>query len=247
MKPDTTPLNATSIEIFTDGSSSGNPGPGGWAAVVRKGGKTYEISGGYRRTTNNRMELMAVICALETVQGAAAVDVYSDSSYLVNSINKGWVQKWQKKGWVRTGNQPVPNSDLWKRLLNFLKEGTTHFHWVEGHSGHPENERADRLAVQAGSRGSLPVDEGYESLSKQPEQPDFFSTAQSVPSKPVRPTGLSSNNLADGKLCRKCGASLVKKIPAAKRRPQQKYYYVYYYSCPKCGTHYFTEEARREI
>lgn len=247
MKPDSKSINSKNIEIFTDGSSSGNPGPGGWAALIRKDGKTRELSGGYRRTTNNRMELMAVICALETVQGPSDVDVYSDSSYLVNSINKGWLQKWQKKGWVRTGNQPVPNADLWKKLLTLLKEKTIHFHWVEGHAGHPENERADRLAVQAGSKASLPVDAGYESLKEQTEQLNLFSTNQSFPLKTVHPAESSLGPLSSGKPCRKCGGLLVKKIPTAKRRPQQKYYYAYYYSCSKCGTNYFTDDARREI
>jgi ribonuclease HI len=231
-------------DIFTDGSSSGNPGPGGWAAILRSAGGTRELSGGFRRTTNNRMELLAAIKALEAVDQTATIDLYSDSRYLVESITKGWVTNWQKKGWVRAQNQKVPNTDLWKRLLLVLQQRTVRFHWVEGHAGHPENERADRLAVAAGARKNLPADEGYEEtggVKPTPDrQPDLFAA-------PPPAQAASSAEPAEGRPCRKCGARLVKRIPKAKPTPGQKYYYAYYFACPQCGTNYFTNAARREI
>ncbi len=235
---------AKHYEIFTDGSSSGNPGPGGWAALIRVDGKTREMSGGFRRTTNNRMELLAAIQALDTVVDADEIDLYSDSRYLVESVTKGWVKNWQKKGWVRAQNQPVPNTDLWKWLLGLLQRKTVHFHWVEGHAGHPENERADRLAVIAGSKPNLPVDEGYDLKPAKSIQPNLFQTQ---PPQTVAQAATVPGEPAEGRPCRKCGAKLVRKVPAAKRTPGQKYYYAYYFACPQCGTNYFTKAARREI
>ncbi len=139
------------VEIFTDGACSGNPGPGGWGAVLRYGTAEKEISGGEAHTTNNRMEMTAVIEALKCLKEPCSVSLCTDSQYVCNSINKGWVKNWQAQNWVRKG-EPVPNTDLWKELLALLSRHSVEFKWVRGHNGHPENERCDRLAVAAAER-----------------------------------------------------------------------------------------------
>ena len=135
------------VEIFTDGACSGNPGPGGWGAVLRFGTVEKELSGGEPETTNNRMELTAVIEALSALKEPCAVRLTTDSKYVCDSINKGWVYGWQKRGWVKSDKKPALNVDLWERLLPLLETHRVELIWVKGHAGHPENERCDRLAV----------------------------------------------------------------------------------------------------
>ena len=154
------------IFLYTDGSSSGNPGPGGYGVILKCGSLVKEMSGGFVRTTNNRMELLAVITGLEAVRWQnARVEVYSDSSYVVNAVNEGWLREWERKGWKK-----VKNPDLWQRFLAVYRLHRVTFHWIKGHTGHPENERCDALAVAAGagafaSGAELPVDEGYENTN----------------------------------------------------------------------------------
>ena len=135
------------IKIYTDGACSGNPGPGGWAAVLMYGDKKKEISGGERDTTNNRMEMMAVISALETLKEPCEVDLYTDSQYIVNAIEQGWVYAWKKKGWIKSNKEPAKNPDLWEHLLKLLKHHKVKFHWIKGHADNPYNNRCDELAV----------------------------------------------------------------------------------------------------
>ena len=135
------------VTIYTDGACSGNPGPGGWGAVLRYGAHERELSGGEAQTTNNRMELTAVIEALRLLKEPCEVELYSDSKYVIDALSKGWVYGWQKKGWKKSDNSPALNVDLWERLLPLLKYHEVEFVWVKGHAGHPENERCDRLAV----------------------------------------------------------------------------------------------------
>lgn len=152
------------IELYTDGASSGNPGPGGYGIVLKCMDKRLELSGGYSLTTNNRMELLAVIRGLEAIKWQnAEVHVWSDSSYVVNAINKGWLEGWKAKGFSK-----VKNPDLWMRLVPLLGAHRVAFHWIRGHAGHPENERCDALAVAAGAGAvaagkMLPPDPGYNS------------------------------------------------------------------------------------
>ncbi len=154
------------VTLYTDGAARGNPdGPGGYGAVleyVDKNGMlhTKELSQGYVKTTNNRMELMAVITGLEALNRSCEVDVYSDSKYVVDAFNQHWIDGWLKKGWKRGKNEPVKNVDLWKRLLAVKEKHTVTFHWVKGHDGHPQNERCDELATTAADGDSLLVDEG---------------------------------------------------------------------------------------
>ncbi|MDE6035775.1 MAG: ribonuclease HI [Ruminococcus sp.] len=135
------------VEIFTDGACSGNPGAGGYGVVLRYGTHEKEISGGASQTTNNRMELTGVIVALSALKEPCKVILTTDSKYVADSVTKKWVYNWQKKNWIRSKNEPVPNTDLWKQLLPLLEKHDVTFNWVKGHAGHPENERCDRLAV----------------------------------------------------------------------------------------------------
>lgn len=140
--------NLSFVEIFTDGACSGNPGPGGWGVILRYGDAEKELSGGERETTNNRMELTAVIKGLEALKRRCKVKIYSDSSYVVNGIEKGWARSWKENGWRKKDKKPALNADLWDRLLSLLDLHEYEFEWVRGHAGHPENERCDRLAVE---------------------------------------------------------------------------------------------------
>jgi len=140
--------NDARIEIFTDGACSGNPGPGGWGAVLRFKGQEKELSGGAAATTNNRMELMAAIAALEGLKRPSAVDLTTDSTYVRDGITR-WIHDWKRRGWKTAAKKPVKNVDLWQRLEAALAPHEVNWHWVKGHDGHPENERADALARAA--------------------------------------------------------------------------------------------------
>ena len=136
------------VEIYTDGACKGNPGPGGWGAIIRYGKHEKELSGGERNTTNNRMEMMAAIRALDTLIEPCHVLLYTDSSYVKDGITK-WVDGWKRNGWQTASKKPVRNADLWHELIGAVARHTVEWHWVKGHAGHPENERADRLASNA--------------------------------------------------------------------------------------------------
>jgi len=135
------------VEIFTDGACSGNPGPGGYGVVLRVENAEKELSGGCADTTNNRMELLGVIAGLSALKEPCRVILTTDSKYVVDSITKGWVYGWKKKGWIKSDKKPALNADLWEKLLPLLETHDVKFVWVKGHAGHPENERCDRLAV----------------------------------------------------------------------------------------------------
>lgn len=145
------------IRMFTDGSAKGNPGPGGYGVILRSGTHEKEISGGFQLTTNNRMELLAVIVGLEALKiEGSSVDIYTDSKYVADAVLKNWVFGWEKKGFAKK-----KNPDLWIRFLAIYRRFDVRFHWVKGHAGHPENERCDQLAFQAASGTNLAVDEWY--------------------------------------------------------------------------------------
>ncbi len=146
------------INIYTDGASRGNPGPGGYGAILSFGKHRKELTAGYRKTTNNRMELLAVIAALEALKEKKyPVVVYSDSKYVVESVEKGWIWSWQKKGF-----KGKKNPDLWQRYILLHKKFNIRFVWIKGHAGHAENERCDKLAVESAEGSNLLIDEGYE-------------------------------------------------------------------------------------
>ena len=135
------------IELFTDGACSGNPGPGGWGAILRYNGIERELSGGEENTTNNRMELTAAIEGLSALKEPCRVRLVTDSRYVADGIGKGWAASWRKNGWRKAGKKPALNADLWERLLRLTELHTVEIEWVRGHNGHPENERCDALAV----------------------------------------------------------------------------------------------------
>lgn len=151
------------IKLFTDGAAKGNPGPGGYGAILRYGGHEKELSQGFRLTTNNRMELLAVITGLEAIKkNGIPITVYSDSKYVVEAVNQGWIWGWEKKDFKNKANP-----DLWKRYIKLHHKYKPTFVWIRGHAGHPENERCDQLAVAAAEGFDLEVDSGYEeSVSK---------------------------------------------------------------------------------
>lgn len=139
--------NKKTVTVYTDGACSGNPGPGGWGAVLQYKGVEKEISGGEKETTNNRMELTAVISALECLKEPCVVELYSDSRYVIDALEKGWAEGWRKKGWKRSGKEPALNPDLWETLLNLVEKHEMHYHWVKGHEDNVYNNRCDELAV----------------------------------------------------------------------------------------------------
>ncbi len=153
------------VEIYTDGACSGNPGRGGYGAILKYGAHTKEISQGFLCTTNNRMELLAAITALETLKEPCNVTLTSDSKYLVDSVNLGWIEKWRKNGWKRTRTEKAKNVDLLIRLTTQLEKHNVTFVWVKGHHGHPENERCDHLATTAAKNNNSTKDTGYENAS----------------------------------------------------------------------------------
>ena len=135
------------VLIYTDGACSGNPGPGGWGAILEFNGHEKELSGGEKNTTNNRMELTAVIAALGILKERCAVELYSDSKYVIDALSKGWARSWQKKGWIKSDKKPALNVDLWEELLSLCDRHDVVCHWVKGHASNPKNNRCDELAV----------------------------------------------------------------------------------------------------
>ena len=157
------------VTIYTDGACIGNPGPGGYGAVILFGQYRKEISGGYRKTTNNRMEILAAIRALEALNEPCEVTLYSDSAYVVNAMEKGWAKRWRAQGWQRGKQGKAANPDLWEALLDLASTHRVSFKWVRGHSGNRENERCDELANKAARGETLRVDAGYECPRPLPE------------------------------------------------------------------------------
>jgi ribonuclease HI len=154
------------VNIYTDGSCLRNPGPGGYGIILECEGKRTEKSGGFRNTTNNRMEITAAIIALESLKEKNRVMIYTDSEYLVNSMTKGWVKKWRANDWVKSDKRPALNPDLWDKLLKLCEKNEVKFIWIQGHSNHRENERCDRLANEAAKKPNLPADDMYENTKK---------------------------------------------------------------------------------
>jgi ribonuclease HI len=163
------------VTLYTDGGCDPNPGPGGYGVVLIQGTRRQELSGGYRLTTNNRMELYAAIHGLEALPEPCQVMLYSDSQYLVNAMTKGWAARWKKHGWMRNSREKALNPDLWERLLALCEVHQVSFVWLRGHAGTPENERCDQLSARARLQAGLPADAGYES---QPDRDPFARQAR---------------------------------------------------------------------
>ena len=237
------------VVIYTDGAAEPNPGPGGYGVVLLAGKHRKELSGGFHRTTNNRMELMGVIVGLEALTKPCRVTLYSDSKYVVESIEKGSVEKWSKNNWYRTKSDKAKNADLWARFLLIYAKHQVRFKWVKGHAGVPENERCDELAVAAAQSYDAVPDLGYIH--------EIQASGGTVPNVGLlRPRNVGSSAIAAstvshkeaGEPCRKCGTPIIKKPTKAKTpKPGQTYYYVWYLSCPGCNTMYLVEEAKRSL
>ena len=157
-------LKAGKILIYTDGGASDNPGPGGYGVILRYRGHRRELSGGFRWTTNNRMELLACIEGLKALKRRCSVVLYSDSRYVVNGMSEGWAERWQAKGWKLANGEDVKNADLWQQLAELCQQHEVEFRWVRGHSGNPDNERCDELAMAAAQGQDLAVDAAYEAI-----------------------------------------------------------------------------------
>jgi ribonuclease HI len=212
---------SSEVEIYTDGGCQPNPGPGGYGAVLLHPKKRAEVMGGFRLTTNNRMEILAAIKGLEMLKQPCKVTLYSDSQYLVNAMMEGWVKTWKKKGWWRTNKERPENVDLWKRLDELCEVHQVEFRWVRGHAGNVENERCDQLCMEALRQANLPVDEGYEN----------------------KPDEEGARPIKEGEACWKCSTPVIKQTPRKKR--EGEYYYEYYLWCPQCKATYSVEEAKR--
>jgi ribonuclease HI len=213
------------VQIYTDGACEPNPGPGGYAAVLLHPKKRKEISGGFRRTTNNRMEMLAAIKALEALKEPCIVTLYSDSKYLVDAISLGWAAKWKTKNWWRTNQERAENFDLWERLLALTQQHQVTFQWVRGHAGNVENERCDVLSCDAIKLPNLEIDEGYENKASN--------------------DGGRPRISAQGEPCWKCSTPVIKQT--AKPKPGRDFYYEYYFWCPKCAAAYEVPEAKRLV
>ena len=165
------------VALYTDGACSGNPGPGGFGVVLLYGEHRKELCGGYRRTTNNRMELLAVIKGLEALNGRCSVTLYSDSKYVLDALTKGWARRWRANGWRRNRKgEPAVNPDLWTRLLDLCDGHEMGYQWVKGHAGDQENERCDALSTEALAGPDLRIDEQYERTERGPD-PSLFDAA----------------------------------------------------------------------
>jgi ribonuclease HI len=233
------------VIIYTDGGCEPNPGAGGYGAVLICGCHRKELSGGFRLTTNNRMELYAVIAALEALKKPCKVKLYSDSKYLVEAMTLGWVGRWEKKGWKK-----AKNPDLWKQITELCRTHEVEFFWVKGHAGNPNNERCDTLALGASKSENLPIDEIYENSRN-------TQTTGNVPESEPGSKRTISNYLnagqskvkivEEGQPCRKCLTPVIKKTPRKKTPKQgQSYYYEYLFLCPNCKTMYMVDDAKRD-
>ncbi len=211
------------IELFSDGSADPNPGPGGYGIILRYNGISKEFSRGFSLTTNNRMEIMGIVCGLEMLKTKSNVHVYTDSNYVVKAVNDKWIESWIRKGWKTSTGAQVQNIDLWKRLCDMLEKHNVTFNWIKGHDGHPENERCDILAKSSyADNESLCVDEGYEPEKKAPQKV-----------------------LKEGDLCKKCLTPVIKKTTSYKSIKKNKaYHFEYYLLCPNCKAMYMVEEAK---
>jgi ribonuclease HI len=184
-----------SVIVYTDGACRGNPGPGGYAAIIDDGVLKTELTRGYRWTTNNRMEIQSVIAALETILAGAPIQLFSDSQYVLNTLSKGWISGWKRKGWINTAREPVKNRDLWEQLDLLVTGHKMTYQWVRGHASNPLNNRCDEMAVAAALGAELEIDSGYEACNPFPANAEP-ALAKAVPApSPVFITGAGQATL----------------------------------------------------
>nr|WP_129678213.1 ribonuclease HI [Candidatus Chloroploca sp. Khr17] len=221
------------VTIYTDGACEPNPGPGGYGVVLIYGDNRKELSGGFCYTTNNRMEIMAVIKALEALKKPCIVMLYTDSRYVVDTMSLGWAKRWKANNWMRSKKERAVNVDLWNRLLELSEQHHVEFRWVKGHAGNQENERCDKLSCAALIQADLPVDEGFEQRT---ENTNKIHKNTSVKAEKMTRAGQA---------CRKCGTPVVKQVPRKQPKATQSYYFEYYLYCPSCHAMYMVEDAKR--
>ncbi|TVQ04443.1 MAG: ribonuclease HI [Planctomycetaceae bacterium] len=229
------------VTIHTDGGAVPNPGRGGFGVVLRFGKYLKELSGGFALTTNNRMELMAVIVGLEALKERCRVRLHSDSKYIVDAITTGAAFRWRDHGWSMKalGSKKAKNADLWERLLAAYDRHAVEMVWVKGHAGVDDNERCDRLAAAAMQQPELPPDEGYD--PDPPVTPAFTSA-----NRPQTFARSKTKMTEVGQPCRKCGTPIIKRTPKKQTvKTDQAYYYAWYLYCPGCKSMYMVEDAKR--
>jgi ribonuclease HI len=226
MSTDNNPKTAAlpHVEIYTDGGCEPNPGPGGYGVLLLHPKKRAETSGGFRKTTNNRMEIFAAIAGLELLKQPCKVTLYRDSQHLVKAMTEDWVAAWKRKGKWRTKTERPENVDLWQRLDALCQKHQVEYRWVKGHAGNPDNERCDQLSMAALHRPNLPVDEGYENKPK---------------------TDGVRADMQEGEPCGKCGTPVIRQKPS--KKPKGDYYYEFYLWCPNCKATYQVESAKRFV
>ncbi len=218
------------VEIYSDWWARPNPGSWAYGVILRFWKIEKELSGFEEHTTNNRMELTWVIKGLEELKEPCEVEIFTDSSYVVNGIEKGWAKKWKENNWMRTKSEKAVNYDLWEKLLALLKKHKVKFHWVKGHAWHEENERCDELATKEILRNV------WEMSSPHPSPLEERGQEQKI-WKNIKIT-------KEWQPCKKCWITVIKAIPKKKNTKNKSYYYKYYFTCPNCKTNYFVDEAK---
>jgi ribonuclease HI len=234
MSPNKLPI----VDIFSDWWANPNPGPGWYGVIMKCWDHQKDFSQGYKRTTNNRMELMGAITGFKKLKTRSKVTLNTDSQYTINWLQKWWAKKWKANNWFRTGSQKAQNWDLWKILLEESEKHEVSFNWIKGHNGHIENELCDELATLAMQRSDLLVDEWFI------EAPAAVKTTKVS----ISQTTLVSEFEAAGVDCKKCQNPLVIKYPKhTKKTLEKQYYYEYFHHCESCKTNYMLQEAKRDI
>lgn len=235
-------INIPKVEIFSDGWANPNPGPGWYGLILKCGEHQKDFSQWYKRTTNNRMELMWVIMGLKKLKTKSQVILTTDSQYTINGLQKWWAKKWRENNWFRKWSQKAQNWDLWKILLEEYEKHDVSFNWIKGHTGHPENERCDELATLAMQADNLLVDEWY--IEDKPSLNSLNNTPLTSPLKGE----MKSQFEPAWTDCKKCQNPLVIKYPKhTKKTLEKQYYYEYYHHCESCKTNYMLEKAKRDI
>jgi len=249
------------VDIYSDGWARPNPGPWGYWIIMSYKWISKEFSAGYKLTTNNRMELTGIITGLSKLKEKSKVNIYTDSQYTINWIEKWWAKKWEANNWMRTKKEKATNYDLWKKLLELVEKHEVNFNWVKWHNGHDENERCDELATEALQKNKLKDDKGY----KWEEKQMIIGQTQDMPLQkkcrgqscvhPINKQDLIKKVLnknvdksikitVEWQACRKCGTKVEKRVPKKINTKNKSYYYKFYLACPWCSTNYFVDEAK---
>ena len=238
------------VQLYSDWWANPNPGPWGYGVILSCWNITKEFSQWFIETTNNRMELLWAITGLKKLTKRSKVEVYTDSQYTINGIEKWWAQKWKENNWYRTKSQKAVNHDLWAELLDLVEKHEVSFHWVKWHSGHEQNERCDELATLALEGDDLVEDTWYTPLEDNSISLPFLKewSGQWEKESGKQTTHSSTWGAQTDQKCKKCGWMLLKKQPKHTKKTLQKaYFYEYYYTCSSCGTNFMPEEAKRDI